>query len=184
MLQRILGALALALSCAAGAQILVPEKSEVRFTTRQMGVPVAGYFTKFSAQLALDPKKPEAGKVTIWIDTASMSFGARETEEEAARPVWIDSRKYPQATFRSTAIKPQGGGRYDVVGQLEMKGRAREIIVPVTVVPQGDVAVASGQFNINRLEFGIGEGLWADTSTVAANVVVRFKFTLAGVPPG
>jgi cytochrome b561 len=33
--------------------------SEIAFVTRQMGVPVEGKFGKFSAQIALDPKKPE-----------------------------------------------------------------------------------------------------------------------------
>jgi cytochrome b561 len=37
--------------------------SEIAFTTRQMGVPVEGRFGKFSAQIALDPKKPETGSV-------------------------------------------------------------------------------------------------------------------------
>lgn len=175
--------LTLLLAAAAPAQTLVPSKSEVNFTTRQMGVPVIGRFTKFSADMAFDPKKPEAGKVTIAIDTASMAFGAPETEAEATRPNWLDSAKYPVATFHSSAVKVVGGGRYEVTGTLQMKGQAREIVVPVALDHRGDRAVATGQFTIRRLDFKIGEGAWGDTSTVANDVLVKFRFTLAGMPP-
>jgi hypothetical protein len=43
-----------------------------------MGVPVEGKFGRFSAQVALDPKKPETGSVALAIDTASARFGSAE----------------------------------------------------------------------------------------------------------
>ena len=46
---------------------LVAAGSEIAFTTKQMGVPVEGTFSRFSAQIALDPKKPETGKVSFTI---------------------------------------------------------------------------------------------------------------------
>jgi len=183
MLHKLTALLAIVCCAAGAAQTLVPSKSEVNFTTRQMGVPVIGRFTKFSADMAFDPKKPEAGKVTITIDTASMAFGAPETEDEAARPNWLDSAKYPVATFHSSAVKVVGGGRYEVTGTLQMKGQAREIVVPVALDLRGDRAVATGQFTIRRLDFKIGEGAWGDTSTVANDVLVKFRFTLASMPP-
>ena len=47
-------------------QALVPAQSEVAFTSRQMGVPVDGKFTRFDAQVAFDPKKPEAAGELEW----------------------------------------------------------------------------------------------------------------------
>src|SRR6187455_3648678 len=35
-------------------------KSQIRFVSKQMGVPVEGRFRKFDATVAFDPKKPEA----------------------------------------------------------------------------------------------------------------------------
>jgi polyisoprenoid-binding protein YceI len=51
-----------------------------------MGVPVDGKFGKFSAQIALDPKKPESGRVAFSIDTGSARFGAAETDAEVPKP--------------------------------------------------------------------------------------------------
>mgnify|MGYP003439152024 CR=1 FL=1 len=78
--RRVFFAAAAALACAAAAPAwaqsvkLVPTGSEISFTTRQMGVPVEGKFGKFTANITLDPKKPEAGNVSFAIDTGSARF--------------------------------------------------------------------------------------------------------------
>jgi len=166
----------------AHAQQLVPAQSEVAFTSRQMGVPVDGTFRRFDAQLSFDPKRPEAGRIAITIDTGSASFGAPETDAEVAKPAWFDVAKFPQATFQSAAIKGLGGGRYEVAGKLTIKGHAGDIVVPVALAPAGANTLATGSFTLKRLDFRIGEGEWSGTSLVANDVQVRFKFTLTGLP--
>lgn len=161
----------------ATAQTVVPAGSEIGFTSRQMGVPVDGKFTQWQAQIAFDPKQPEAGKVAFTIATGSASFGASETDSEVKKPAWFDIAKFPQASFQSAAIKVAGPGRYDVSGKLTIKGQVRDIVVPVTLAGN----VASGSFAIKRLAFGIGSGEWADTSMVADEVQVRFKLQLSGL---
>jgi polyisoprenoid-binding protein YceI len=168
---------------AATGQQLVPAQSEVTFTSRQMGVPVDGRFTRFDARVTLDPKHVESGRVTISIDTGSVRFGAPETDAEVAKPAWFHVAKFGQATFESTSIKALGGGRYDVAGTLTIKGRARELVVLVTLATGTPHAVASGSFTLKRLDFALGEGEWGDTSLVANDVQVRFKLALAGLPP-
>lgn len=170
-----------AIAPAALAQKLVPAQSEVRFTSRQMGVPVDGKFNKFDAQVAFDPKKPDAGKVAITIDTGSASFGAPETDAEMPKATWFNVPKFPQATFQSSAIKPLGGGKYEVAGKLAIKGQKRDVVVPVTLAQANGTTTASGSFTIKRLDFRIGEGEWADTSMVANDVQVKFKLALNGV---
>ncbi|MCU0812802.1 MAG: YceI family protein, partial [Burkholderiaceae bacterium] len=77
----------------AAAQQFVPAQSEIAFTSRQMGVPVDGRFRKFDAQVAFDPKKPEAGRVAFTIDLASISMGAPESEAEVVKAPWFDTAR-------------------------------------------------------------------------------------------
>jgi polyisoprenoid-binding protein YceI len=172
-----------ALAQAAPAAQLLAAQSEIAFTTRQMGVPVDGKFGKFSAQIALDPKKPEAGSVSFAIDTGSARFGAAETDAEVPKAPWLNVARFPQATFQSSAIKGIGGGRFEVAGKLSIKGSTRDVVVPVQVAQAGGQSTATGSFTIKRLEFKIGEGDWADTSLVANDVIVRFRLVLSGLPP-
>ena len=180
--------LAALLSAGAGMPVqaqqkLVPAQSEIAFTSKQMGVPVDGTFRKFDAQVAFDPKKPEAAKIAFTVDLASASLGAPETEAELAKADWFNTKLFPQATFQSSAVKALGGGRYEVSGKLVIKSATRDVVVPVTIAQAAGTTTASGTFAIKRLDYKIGDGDWKDTSLVADPVQVKFKLVLTGVAP-
>ena len=166
---------------ACAQQKLAPAQSEIAFTSKQMGVPVDGKFRKFDAQVAFDPKKPEAGKIAFSIELGSASLGAAETEAELAKPDWFNTKLFPQATFQSTAVKAAGPGKFEVAGKLAIKGASQDIVVPVTLVQTGTNATATGSFAIKRLDFKIGDGDWKDTSMVANDVQIKFKLALTGM---
>jgi polyisoprenoid-binding protein YceI len=162
---------------------LVAAGSEIAFTTRQMGVPVEGKFGSFSAQIALDPKKPETGSVAFRIDTGSARFGSAELDAEVPKPTWLSVARFPQASFQSSAIKAAGPGKFEVAGKLTIKGSVRDLVVPVQVAQAAGNSTASGSFTIKRLDFKVGEAEWADTSMLANDVQVRFKLVLTGIAP-
>lgn len=162
-------------------QKLLPAQSEVGFVTKQMGVPVEGRFKKFDAALNFDPAKPEASKLAFTVDIASATLGSPEPDAELPKPAWFNTAKFPQATFQSSAVKGLGGGKYEVIGKLTIKGSARDVAVPVALAQNGSVTMASGQFTLKRLAFRIGDGEWSDTSMVADDVQVKFKLALSGV---
>ncbi len=166
----------------APAAKLVQAQSEISFTSRQMGVPVDGRFQRFDAQVALDPKQPEKGSVTLTVDLASVTMGAPDVEAELAKPDWFNTAKAAAATFRSTSVKAAGAGKYDVAGKLTIKGQTQDLVVPVTLTQSGANGTAAGQFTLKRLAYKIGDGEWADTSMVADDVIVKFKLALAGLP--
>ena len=163
-------------------QKLLPAQSEIAFVARQMGVPMDGKFAKFDAQVALDPKKPEAGKVAFTIDLGSAVVGDAETVKELKKPDWFNIVKFPTATFTSSAIKPAGVGKLEVGGTLSIKGTSRPLNIPVALTSSnGGATFAEGSFTLKRIDFKIGEGDWADVSIVANDVVVKFKLAFTGL---
>ena len=179
----LIAASALLIAGPALAQQVVPAQSEVGFVSKQMGVPVEGKFKQWTAKIAFDPKKPEAGSVAFTIQTGSASFGAAEIDGEVPKAEWFNAVKFPQASFASSAIKPLGGGKFEVRGKLAIKGATQDVVVPLTVTQAGAASTAVGSFVIKRLDFKIGEGDWADTSMVANDVTVKFKLALTGMAP-
>ena len=181
--------LTLAVAATAGAadpalaQQVLPAQSEIGFVSKQMGVPVEGRFKQWTAQISFDPKKPEAGRVGLTIQTGSASFGAAETDAEVPKAAWFNVVKFPQASFQSESIKALGGGKFEVRGKLSIKGATQEAVVPVSVTQAGAASTAVGSFTIKRLDFKIGDGEWADTSMVANDVTVKFKLALSGMAP-
>ena len=162
-------------------QKLLPVQSEIAFVSKQMGVPVEGYFKKFDAQISFDPAKPANSKIAFTIDVASATLGAPESDSELPKAAWFNTAKFPQATFQSTGVKALGAGKFEVSGQLGIKGSVQNLVVPVALTQSGAMTTASGSFAIKRLAFRIGENEWADTAVVADDVQVRFKLSLSGV---
>ena len=161
---------------------IVPESSEIRFTSRQMGVPVEGRFKRYHARIAFDPARPSEAQVVMEVDLSRVSLGLAEIEAELAKPEWFASGQFPKARFESTAVKQVAPGRYEIAGKLSIKGTRRDVVVPVQWSRIGGQTTATGGFALKRLDFRIGEGDWKDASLVADEVQVAFRFTLAGVP--
>jgi polyisoprenoid-binding protein YceI len=162
-------------------QKLQPAQSELAFVAKQMGVPISGHFKKFDAQVSFDAAKLPASKVTFSVDMGSATLGTVEMDSELPKAPWFNVPKFPQATFTSSGFTALGGGKYEIAGQLSIKGQTRDVLVPLTMTQTGAITVASGVLPIKRLAFKIGDGEWADTSMVADDVQVKFKFSLTGM---
>ena len=159
---------------------VLPQQSVIHFEYRQMGVSLKGGFKRFATQMAFDPARPEAGRAQIEIDLASIDAGSPEADEESAGKLWFNRSVYPKATFVSSQVRALGNNRYEMRGTLTLKGRSREMVVPVTFSPGNQAAVFDGAFVLRRLDFGIGEGMWADVATVANDVQVKFRIAATG----
>lgn len=160
---------------------LIPAQSDISFSVKQMGVPVEGKFAKFDAQIAFDPNKPDAGKISFSIDLNSAAIGDAETARELKKPEWFSVIKFPTANFTSTSIKSVGPSKFEVLGSLVIKGIVKPVVVPVTLTKAGAVTTADGVFVMKRTDFKIGEGDWSDFSIVANDVQVKFKLSLSGI---
>ncbi len=186
-LARFSGSLAVALAAlllqspVQAQQKLLPAQSEIGFVSRQMGSPVEGRFRSFEAQVTLDPKQLAGAKIVLVVDLASATLASTDTETELRQSDWFDVKKFPQASFTSSAVKLAGPGRLEVVGTFSLKGRARPLTVPVALTQSGGITTATGAFTIKRLDFKVGDGDWADTDLIANDVQVKFKLALSGV---
>ena len=178
---RLIAFVLLACSLPALAQQLVPAQSEIVFVSKQMGVPVEGRFQKFSAKIVFNPSKPDQANIAFTVDMASATLGVKETDAELPKAEWFNTAKFAQASFQSTSVKALGAGKFEVAGKLNIKGATQNVLVPVTLTQAGTNTTATGAFAIKRLAFKIGDNEWSDTSMVADDVQVKFKFALTGV---
>jgi polyisoprenoid-binding protein YceI len=177
--------LAVLLLAAAGgtsAQGVLIDKSEIRFATKQLGASVEGRFRKWKANVDFRPKDLAHSRADFEIELASIDLASDESESEVRGALWFDIAKFPVAKFASASVRGLGGDRYEITGTMSIKGVARNVVVPVALRrdPSGN-SVAEGQFTIRRLDFKVGEGIWADTETVADDVSVRIRMVLPAV---
>ena len=168
-------ATALGSAQAATYQAVVPEKSSVTFSYKQMGVAMDGKFKKFSAQVSLDTAKLDKAKGSIDIDLASIDTGSSEADQEVVGKSWFNVAAHPKASFVLKGLKATGANQYEATGQLSIKGQTRELHAPLKLSPQGAL---TGSFVLKRGDYGIGEGMWAKFDVVANEITVNFNLNL------
>jgi polyisoprenoid-binding protein YceI len=161
---------------------MLSDKSSISFSYKQMNVPLDGKFKKFVAQLDFDPAKPEAAQAKFDIDLASIDTGSSDGDEEVAGKDWFNAKAFPTAKFVSTGVKSLGANRFEVQGKLTIKGKTLPVSAPFTFKPDAAVAMFDGSLTIKRLDYAIGEGEWADVSTVANEVQIKFHIVSANAP--
>lgn len=158
-------------------------ESSVTFGYKQMGVAMEGTFAKFTAQANFDPAKLAKAQARIEIDLADIDTGVEEANDEVKGRLWFNTRAFPTASFVSTGVKPLGGNRFEAAGKLTIKGKTLDVIAPFSFEANGARGIVDGTFTIGRLDYNIGEGIWADVSAVANEVRIKFHLVVTA-PPG
>lgn len=169
-----------ALACAPVYVLAAPidvKSSSVKATFSQFNVPVSGDFKQFSGDVQFDPAKPEATKAQLNVVTSSYDLGDAQYNKEVAGKDWFDSKNHPTGTFKLSSVKPVAGG-FNATGELTLRGKTKVLQFPVKLTSGPKAHVFTGDVSIKRLEFGIGQGDWADTALVADNVKIEFKMSL------
>ena len=157
---------------------MVTDKSQIAFTSTQMGVPVKGGFSKFAAQISFDPANAAAGTIRVDVDLTSIDAGSSDANAEVKGKNWLDIAAFPKASFVSASVRPLSAGRYEARGALTIKGISRDIVVPFALRVDASGTWLEGGFVVPRLQFKIGDGDWSDSSVVANEILVKFTLLL------
>ena len=164
-----------AFSASARELKLEPAKSSIQFQFSQLGVPMKGRFQKFDAAIFFDAKKPEATKANFTVEINSVDLGADDYDTETKKPEWLSAIKFPKATFTADKVVALPAGKFEASGKLAIKGITQPIKASFSFT-DGAAPVVEGSFIMKRLTWNIGDAEWRDTSVVADDVTVKFKF--------
>ena len=161
-------------SLAVEYESLLADESKLTFGYRQMGVSMNGDFSRFTAQITFDPAQPATASARFEVDLKSIDVGYSDGNDEILKPDWLDVSNYPTAHFISRKIASLNNNQFEIKGELNIKGKTLNITAPLTITKKGNTQVFKGSFQLNRLDFAIGEGLWADLSVVANEITIHF----------
>ncbi len=156
-------------------------KSSIKFMPTLMGSKTEGNFSKFTAQVRFDPEKPANASAKAEVDIRSFDIGYDEATAEALGKNWFDVQQFPSADFTVSKVKSLGKDRFELTGNLTIRGKTRALTFPVTLTrdtPQ--TARLDGTMVIKRLDFNLGQGAWSATGTVANDVTLMIRLTLSG----
>ena len=137
--------------------------AKVNFTvTHLMLSEVDGTFKSFDAKLTSSKEDFSDAVFEFTIDAKSVNTNQENRDAHLNRADMFDTEKYPTITYKSTSIKSTGPKKFQLTGDLTIKGVTKPVTVDLTLVGtgqnrQGKKLVgfkASG--TINRTAFGVG----------------------------
>lgn len=140
-----------------------PVHSDAEFQARHMMISkVRGSFSDFTGTIQLNPEHPEGGSVEAQINVASISTSQQQRDEHLRSADFFDVENHPQITFQSTKVVPKGENRFDVVGDLTIRGVTKEVTLDTTFLGRmpndafgKDRIALEATTTVNREEFGL-----------------------------
>lgn len=154
---------------------LVEDSSNVRFIGVQEGSAFRGRFGDFSAKIDFDPEEPGAGKIIGVVKMNSARTGDAERDATLLEEDWFNPSNYPESSFESESIEALDNGTYAANGQLTIVGVSRPVTMAFEFDVSGATAHFSGNFDIKRLDFGVG---WDATNWIDDDVGVQVELDL------
>ena len=146
--------------------------SRLRFQSSVGGTSFTGAFERWDAAIRFDPKNLAASSVLVTIDVTSARTGAADKDEAMPGADWFATAKFARATWAARTFKDLGGGKYQALGTLTLRGVSRPLPHTFTLAFQGDQARMSGSAVVDRHAFGVGQGQFAGADTVPFAVQV------------
>jgi len=144
--------------------VIDPTHTFARFSYSHLGLSTQlSKFDKTSGTVVLDPAAKTAS-VDIVIDTTSVDTGYTTFNEHIQAPDFLDTAKYPTATFKSTKVDFAGDKPTAIHGNLTIKGVTKPVTFKVShfvsmphPMLKKDAIGADASAVIKRSEFNAGK---------------------------
>lgn len=161
--------------------------SAIHFHVRHMLISkVHGRFARWSGALQLDPRDPTRSSVEVTIDAASIDTQVADRDAHLRSADFLDVAKHPELTFRSKRVEKAGGG-YRVVGDLQLHGVVREVVLEAEFAGTGkdpwgnERAGFSAKASLDRRDFGLAWNAALETGGVLVGEKVEIAIELEAV---
>lgn len=180
-----------AIAIASGTYKIDPTHTMVLAQWNHMGFsnPTAN-FDDASGAITWDAANPSASKVEVTLPLSGLRAFSDEFNKHLAGADFFEVAKFPEARFVSTSVTANGVNRYNVGGDLTIKGITKPVTLDVTVNGAGPHPMAKkpavgfdATARIKRSDFGLGMYAPAVSDEVTLRITTEAMLD-APVPKG
>jgi polyisoprenoid-binding protein YceI len=120
-------------------------------------------FDKTSGTIVID-RAAKTGSVDVTIDTTSVDTGSTVFNEHIQGEDFLDTAKFPTATYKSTGMTFQGDAPVSVQGELTLKGVTKPVTLKIESfkcmphpILKKDACGANATAMVKRSDFNMGK---------------------------
>ena len=164
------------LFCLAQSYIPNDAKSKTHFTIKNFGIKTGGIFSGIKGSIDFNPKDLSNSQMNVSVNAGSINTDNNARDKHLRKSEYFNVEKYPLITFKSSKITESSiAGFFFVVGTITIKGITKILQFGFTAVPFRDGYTFNGEFDINRLDFGVGSSSisLSDNLKVTLNIVAN-----------
>lgn len=110
----------------------------IQFRIKHLGYSwLYGRFNDFKGEFTFDEKDPSKNSITMEVDTNSLDSNHAQRDKHLRSGDFLDTKKYPKATFKSTSYKSTGDSKGELAGELTLHGVTKPITIEVEHIGGG-----------------------------------------------
>ncbi len=134
-----------------------PVTSSVTFSIRNAGLEVRGTLDSIRADVSFHAGDLAGSRVTATADPATLRTGIGIRDKHLQQQDFFDAAHHPRIRLASTGFRQTG--KDDFVGRFDLtiKGITRAVTLPFTRSRTGGTTTYRGRFQLDRLDFNLGE---------------------------
>jgi polyisoprenoid-binding protein YceI len=162
-----------------------PAHSAAQFQVRHMMISnVRGEFGKMSGKVTFDGKNYATIKAEAVIEVASINTREPKRDNDLRSANFFNAATYPSITFKSKRVENIQGSRFNLVGDLTMRGVTKEIVLEVEATSvikgmSGESRIgAHATGKVNRQDYGIKWNRSLDSGGVVVSDDVQITLDL------
>ena len=150
---------------------LEPGHTAAEFRAKHMMVTwVRGHFKNIQGKLQFDPQNPSGGSVNLEIDAASIWSGEPTRDDHLRSPDFLDVEHHPKIVFKSSRVQTAGGNKFEVIGDLTIRGITKQVILNTEYL---------GQWETPWWEDGVDKGPKTRAGFTATTKINRDDFKVS-----
>jgi len=144
-----------------------------------------GKFTDTSGKVVYD-KGAKTGSIEVTVNTNSIDFGLAKLDEHVKSPDFLDTTKFPTATYSGTFTQWNGETPTEAQGTLTLHGVTKPLTLKINSfmckpnpMTKKEVCGADASATLNRSDFGVTYG-----DAYGFKMWVKLEIQVEGSPAG
>ncbi len=137
-----------------------------------------GVFQRFQPDIRFDADDLASAKFAVEIDLTSAHTGISDYDDTMQQSDFFDTGRFPRATFTTGGFRATGDGGFEADASLTIRNKTQALVFPFRFQRDDDSARLTATVTLNRLDYDVGIGDWADTSLLANPVEVTVDLPL------
>lgn len=154
--------------------------SKVHFTIKNFGISTGGDFTGLKGEISFNPQDLTNSDFDVSVSVATIDTDNESRDENLRSDEYFNAVKFPSIRMKSVKINKTSKtneGYYYFTGNLTIRDSTHQISFPFKAEKLNENYRFTGEFEINRLHYNIGEQsmVLSDNVKISLNVIAKRK---------